>query len=155
MTLKPPSARQLNYSRRSRIAAARRLPTPRPAAPRAARSSGSARSVRAASSSTSSSRIDLAAEQAAREANCDAPVELSDRGLWLNRDLEVGVMSVASARRTGARTEFARYTVPEGERSLYGQRVGGVVRFLGTMADVFVRPSSGSEDSTCRAREGS
>jgi hypothetical protein len=45
--------------------------------------------------------------------------------------------------------------VPAGQRVLYGQRVNGVVRFLGTMADVFVSSSSRSEDSTCRAREGS
>jgi hypothetical protein len=55
----------------------------------------------------------------------------------------------------GKRTELARYTVAEGERILYGQRVDGVIRFLATMADVFVSSSSRSEDSTCRAREGS
>ena len=55
----------------------------------------------------------------------------------------------------GECVELARYTVPSGERVLYGQRVSGVVRFLGTMADVFVSSSSRSEDSTCRAREGS
>jgi hypothetical protein len=37
-------------------------------------------------------------------------------------------MSATATRRTGARTELARYTVPEGERVLYGQRVDGVVR---------------------------
>ena len=55
----------------------------------------------------------------------------------------------------GKRTELARYTVAEGERIVYGQRVDGVVRFLGTMADVVASSSSRSEDSTCRAREGS
>ena len=40
-------------------------------------------------------------------------------------------MSAATtARRTGARTELARYTVASGERVLYGQRINGVVRFL-------------------------
>jgi hypothetical protein len=56
---------------------------------------------------------------------------------------------------TGERVELARYTVLAGERILYGQRVDGAVRFLGTMADVFVSSSSRSEDSSCRAREGS
>jgi hypothetical protein len=55
----------------------------------------------------------------------------------------------------GERIELARYSVPVGERVLYGQRVNGVVRFLGTMADAFASSSSRSEDSTCRAREGS
>jgi hypothetical protein len=54
----------------------------------------------------------------------------------------------------GKLTELARYTVAEGERIVYGQRIDGVVRFLGTMADVFVSSSGRSEDSTCRAREG-
>jgi hypothetical protein len=31
-------------------------------------------------------------------------------------------------QRTGHRTELGRYTVPTGERVLYGQRVDGVVR---------------------------
>jgi hypothetical protein len=64
----------------------------------------------------------------------------------------------ALARRrpkVGQRTELARYTIPAGERILYGQRVDGIVRFLGTMADVFASSSSRSEESTCRAREGS
>ncbi len=37
-------------------------------------------------------------------------------------------MNATTTRRTGARTELARYTVSEGERILYGQRVDGVVR---------------------------
>jgi hypothetical protein len=37
-------------------------------------------------------------------------------------------MSAITAKRTGPRTELARYTVPTGERILYGQRVDGVVR---------------------------
>jgi hypothetical protein len=31
-------------------------------------------------------------------------------------------------KRTGVRTELARYTIPDGERIIYGQRVDGVVR---------------------------
>ena len=67
--------------------------------------------------------------------------------------------TVTEIRRNGSpvgeRIELARYTVPAGQRVLYGQRVNGVVRFLGTMADVVASSSSRSEDSTCRAREGS
>jgi hypothetical protein len=37
-------------------------------------------------------------------------------------------MSTTPARRTGTRTELARYTVAAGERILYAQRVDGVVR---------------------------
>ena len=56
----------------------------------------------------------------------------------------------------GERTELGRYRTAAGfERVLCGQRVATVVRFLGTVADVLVRSSSRSEDSTCRAREGS
>ena len=55
----------------------------------------------------------------------------------------------------GERIELARYTIPVGQLVLYGQRVNGVVRFLGTMADVLVPLTSRSEDSRCRAREGS
>ena len=55
----------------------------------------------------------------------------------------------------GERIELARYSVPVGERVLYGQRVNGMVRFLGRLADVFVSVSVLSEDSRCRAREGS
>jgi hypothetical protein len=63
--------------------------------------------------------------------------------------------SSTTQARTGNRVELARYSVAGRVRVLYGQRVDGVVRFLGTMADVFVSSSSRSEDSTCRAREGS
>ena len=60
------------------------------------------------------------------------------------------------ANRVGERVELGRYTVTSaGQRVLYGQRVNGVVRFLGTMAEVFASSSSRSEDSTYRAREGS
>jgi hypothetical protein len=60
-----------------------------------------------------------------------------------------------SDRQVGNRVELGRYTLYAGERIQYGQRMNGGVRFLGTMADVFVSSSSRSEDSTCRAREGS
>ena len=55
--------------------------------------------------------------------------------------------------RVGERVELARYTIPAGERILYGQRVDGVVRFLGTMADVFDPEPASSEDCTCCPRE--
>jgi hypothetical protein len=52
-----------------------------------------------------------------------------------HRDLEPAVMTtptVTEIRRNGnpvgARIELGRYTVPVGERVLYGQRVNGVVR---------------------------
>jgi len=63
-------------------------------------------------------------------------------------------MSAATtARRTGARTELARYTVLAGERILYGQRVDGVVSFLPDQPGVLDVPSAGGEDCTCRPRE--
>jgi hypothetical protein len=37
-------------------------------------------------------------------------------------------MSATATRPTGTRTELARYSVPGGDRVLYGQRVDGVVR---------------------------
>jgi hypothetical protein len=61
---------------------------------------------------------------------------------------------VRNGNYVGKRVELARYNIPAGERVLHGQRINGVVRFLGTMADVFVSSSGRSEDSTCRAREG-
>jgi len=36
--------------------------------------------------------------------------------------------SVRRAAKVGERTELARYTVPDGERVIYGQRVDGIVR---------------------------
>ena len=52
----------------------------------------------------------------------------------------------------GKRTELARYTVAEGERVLYGQRVDGVVRFLlGKSVVLVVQPTS-SEDDGRRTR---
>lgn len=68
--------------------------------------------------------------------------------------------TVSETRRNGntvgERRELARYTVPSaGERVSYGQRVNGVVRFLGRLTDVFVSVSVLGEDSRCCAREGS
>ena len=58
------------------------------------------------------------------------------------------------ARRlsSGNATELARYTVAEGERILYGQRVDGVVRFLPGNLVVLVGSLGPTEDSTCRSR---
>jgi hypothetical protein len=53
----------------------------------------------------------------------------------------------------GERVELARYTVPTGERIVYGQRVNGVVRFLPGKSDVFVMSSRPCEDVRCRSRE--
>jgi hypothetical protein len=52
----------------------------------------------------------------------------------------------------GERIELARYTVPVGERVLYGQRVNGVVRFLPGNLVVLVGSLGPAEDSTCRSR---
>lgn len=52
----------------------------------------------------------------------------------------------------GKRTELARYTVAEGERVVYGQRVDGVVRFLPGNLVVLVGSLGPAEDSTCRSR---
>lgn len=61
-------------------------------------------------------------------------------------------MSATTNRRTGARTELARYTVAAGERILYGQRVDGVVSFLPEDHVVVDEPRGGSEDDGCRGR---
>jgi hypothetical protein len=47
-----------------------------------------------------------------------------------HRDLEPPVMTATTSptQRIGRRTELARYTIPAGQRILYGQRVDGVVR---------------------------
>jgi hypothetical protein len=63
----------------------------------------------------------------------------------------------AAARRrrapvVGQRTELARYTIPEGERILYGQRIDGIVRFLPGNLVVLVGSLGSTEDSTCRSR---
>ena len=52
----------------------------------------------------------------------------------------------------GERIELARYSVPVGERVLYGQRVNGVVRFLPDDLVVLVLGRAASEDSSCRPR---
>jgi hypothetical protein len=52
----------------------------------------------------------------------------------------------------GERIELARYTVPVGQRVLYGQRVNGVVRFLPDDLVVLVLGRARSEDSSCRSR---
>jgi hypothetical protein len=52
----------------------------------------------------------------------------------------------------GERTELGRYTVPAGERVLYGQRVDGRVRFLPGNPVVLVGSRDPIEDSTCRFR---
>jgi hypothetical protein len=52
----------------------------------------------------------------------------------------------------GERIELARYTVPIGQRVLYGQRVNGVVRFLLGSNAVLVPPAGFSEDGTCGSR---
>jgi hypothetical protein len=65
--------------------------------------------------------------------------------------------TVVEPRRTGAivgeRRELARYSVPSGDRILYGQRIIGVVRFLPGKRDVLVLPSRPCEDDTCRPRQ--
>jgi hypothetical protein len=54
--------------------------------------------------------------------------------------------------QVGERVELARYTVPAGQRVLYGQRVDGVVRFLPDDLVVLVLGRAVSEDSSCRPR---
>jgi hypothetical protein len=89
--------------------------------------------------------------------------ETSGRGstaTWThNREQEPPPMpdpGPASPRRrrtpvVGQRTELARYTVTEGERILYGQRIDGTVRFL-SEEDVLVERQQGSgEDIGCRS----
>jgi hypothetical protein len=55
-------------------------------------------------------------------------------------------------QRTGHRTELGRYTVAEGERILYGQRIDGIVRFLPRERVVLVAQQGLSEDEACRSR---
>jgi hypothetical protein len=52
----------------------------------------------------------------------------------------------------GEQIELARYSVPVGERVLYGQRVNGVVRFQLEACVVLDAPRADSEDCRCRAR---
>jgi hypothetical protein len=62
----------------------------------------------------------------------------------------------ASRRRrapiVGKRTELARYTIAEGERILYGQRIDGIVRFLPTDGVVLVAHQGRSEHDACCSR---
>jgi hypothetical protein len=52
----------------------------------------------------------------------------------------------------GKRTELARYTVAEGERILYGQRIDGSVRFLPGEQVALVPAWARTEDGICRCR---
>jgi hypothetical protein len=61
--------------------------------------------------------------------------------------------TTADIGRIGDRCERARYSVPVGERVLYGQRVDGVVRFLPGSNAVLVAPSGLGEDDGCCLRE--
>jgi hypothetical protein len=91
--------------------------------------------------------------------------EISGRGstaTWThNRDQEptpVKDPGPATARRrrapvVGKRTELARYTVTEGERVLYGQRMDGIVRFLPEEPVVLDSALGSSENSGCGSRE--
>ena len=60
---------------------------------------------------------------------------------------------VRNGNRVGKRVELARYTIPAGERVLYGQRINGVVRFQPGRGVVLVGPSRLTEDDGCRSRE--
>jgi hypothetical protein len=55
--------------------------------------------------------------------------------------------------QVGPRSELARYTVPAGQRVIYGQRVDGIVSFLPDDHVVLDEPRGGSEDDGCRRRE--
>ena len=61
----------------------------------------------------------------------------------------------AQAPKVGQRTELARYTVAEGERIIYGQRIEGVVSFLPGSDGVVDQLRSRSEDATCSFRQAS
>ena len=90
--------------------------------------------------------------------------EISGRGssaTWMhNRDQEpppVEDPGPATPRRrrapvVGKRTELARYTIAEGQRILYGQRIDGMVRSLPGNLVVPVGWRDPTEDSTCRSR---
>ena len=60
---------------------------------------------------------------------------------------------VRNGNRVGQRVELARYTIPAGERVLYGQRINGVVRFLPEEDVVLDQPLGAGEDRTCRPGE--
>jgi hypothetical protein len=63
--------------------------------------------------------------------------------------------TVTETRRNGnpvgERIELARYTVPGGERILYGQRVDGVVLFLPGEPVALVGARALSDDGVCRS----
>jgi hypothetical protein len=73
-----------------------------------------------------------------------------------NQKTEPAESGPPAARRmtpqVGKRTELARYTVPGGERVIYGQRVDGIVRFLPVGSVVLVVRPTRSEDDACRSR---
>ena len=73
-----------------------------------------------------------------------------------NQETEPVDPAPSAARRmtpqVGPRTELARYTVPAGERVIYGQRVDGMVRFLPHDLVVLVLGWALSEDSNCPSR---
>ena len=56
-------------------------------------------------------------------------------------------------QRTGVRVELARYTVPAGERVLYGQRFDGVACFLPEEPVVLDSALGSNEGSGCCPRE--
>jgi hypothetical protein len=74
--------------------------------------------------------------------------------------MEPAVMTAPTVTETrrngnqlGQRVELGRYTIPTGDRVLYGQRVDGVVRFLPGKPDVLAVSSRWDEDDDCRSRE--
>jgi len=78
MTPKPPSARQLNYLRALAIRTGQTFTYPKTGRD-ASRQIQRLRTVQPSSRiELEIERLDLAAEQAAREANCDVPVDLSE-----------------------------------------------------------------------------
>lgn len=78
MTPKPPSARQLNYLKALAIRTGQTFTYPRTSSD----ASGEIRRLKAVRPSShielELERLELSAEQAAREANCDVPVDLSE-----------------------------------------------------------------------------
>ncbi len=60
---------------------------------------------------------------------------------------------VRNGNRVGQRVELARYTIPVGQRVLYGQRVNGIVRFQPGEREVLVLSSRAGEDGTCCPRD--
>lgn len=78
MTPKPPSARQLSYLKALANRTGQTFPYPKTSRD-ASRQIGRLKAVRPSSrAELELERLDLGAEQAAREANCDVPVDLSE-----------------------------------------------------------------------------